>query len=115
MSSTKRFALSSAAICIALVAFLASTSSAYATMLPGITPEGVPVFTNSVKVRLNKSGRLRAFSNGQGKDFTLWDGSTLRSGFGIFDLRTTVDAMAEPLAARFKSKAKDQTSEYSTR
>jgi hypothetical protein len=106
MSSTKRFALSSAAICIALVAFLASTSSAYATSLPGITPEGVPVFTNSVKVRLNKSGRLRAFSNGQGKDFTLWDGSTLRSGFGIFDLRTTVDANGKTTGGTVQIKGK---------
>jgi hypothetical protein len=91
MSSTKRFALSSAAACIALVAFLASTTSAYALSLPGITPSGTPVFINSVKVRLNKNGGLRAFSNGAGKDFTLFDGSSVRSGFGIFDLRTTVD------------------------
>lgn len=52
---------------------------------------GTPVFINSVKVRLNKNGGLRAFSNGSGKDFTLFDGSSVRSGFGVFDLRTTVD------------------------
>ena len=92
MSSTKRFALSSAAACVALVAFLASTTSAYALALPGITPSGAPVFINSVKVRLNKNGGLRAFSNGLGKDFSLYDGSTTRSGFGIFNLRTNVDA-----------------------
>ena len=91
MSSTKRFALSSAAACIALVAFLASTTSAYALSLPGITPSGAPVFINAVKVRLNKNGGLRIWSNGQGKTFSFYDGSSLRSGFGLFDLRTTVD------------------------
>lgn len=88
MSSTKRFALPLAAVCIA---FLAGTSSSYALSLPGITPSGTPVFINSVKVRLNKNGGLRIFSNGQGKDFSFFDGSSVRTGFGLFDLRTSVD------------------------
>lgn len=91
MSTIKRFALPSAAACIALFAFLASTTSAYALALPGITPSGVPVFINSVKVRLNSNGKLRIFTNGQGKDFSLYDGNSFRSGTGIFDLRTNVD------------------------
>lgn len=91
MSSTKRLALPLAAACIALFAFLASTTSAYALALPGITPSGTPVFLNSVKVRLNKNGGLRIFTNGQGKGFSLYDGDSFRSGTGIFDLRTTVD------------------------
>jgi hypothetical protein len=92
MSSIKRFALPLAAACITMVAFLAGTTSAYALSLQGITPSGTPVFINSVKVRLNKNGGLRAFSNGQGKTFSFFDGSSLRTGFGLFDLRTTVDS-----------------------
>ena len=91
MSSIKRFALSLAAASFVLVAFLATTTSAYALVLPGITPSGTPVFINSVKVRLNKNGGLRAFSNGQGKTFSLFDGTSVRSAFGLFDLRTNID------------------------
>lgn len=81
-----------AAAGIVLVAFLASTSSAYAFQLPGITESGQPIFINSVKVRLNKNGGLRIFSNGQSKAFSLFDGtSSTTVPFGLFDLRTTVD------------------------
>jgi len=92
MSSIKGFALPLAAATFALVAFFATTSSAYAFALPGITPSGNPVFINSVKVRLNKNGGLRIFSNGLSKSFGLNVGGNIETAFGLFDLRTTVDA-----------------------
>ena len=106
MSSIKRFALPLAAACITMVAFLAGTTSAYALSLPGITPSGVPVFMNNVKVRLNKNGGLRAFSNGQGKTFSFFDGSSLRTGLGYLICAQMSTRMATSRAAQYRSKVR---------
>jgi len=92
MSSIKRFALPLSAACISLLAFLATGTSAYALSLPGITPSGAPVFMNPVKVRYNaKNQTLKAWTNGSGRDFSLWDGSTLYAARGSLTLNASVD------------------------
>jgi hypothetical protein len=91
MSSIKRFALPLSAACISLLAFLATGTSAYALVLDGITPSGQPVFMNPVKVRYNpKNETLKAWTNGSGREFSLWDGSTLYAARGSLTLNASV-------------------------
>jgi hypothetical protein len=92
MSSIKRFALPTTAACISLVTFLFAGNSALALQLPGITPSGQPVFMNPVKVRYNaKNQTFKAWTNGSGRDFSLWDGSNLYAARGSLTLSASVD------------------------
>jgi len=91
MSSINRFALPAAAVCVSLLAILAS-NSASALQIEGITPSGQPVYMNPVKVRYNaKNNTFKAWTNGSGRDFSLWDGSDLYAARGSLTLNASVD------------------------
>lgn len=90
--SIKRFALPATAACISLLAFLVGNTTAFALQLPGITESGQPVFMNPVKVRYNaKNNTFKAWTNGSGRDFSLWDGTNLYAARGSLTLNATVD------------------------
>jgi len=105
MTSIKRVTLPLAAVCIALGAFLASTTGAYAFALPDINDSGKPVFINSVKVRVNtKNQTVKVFTNGSGRGFQLFDGTNFISGSGSFTLnaRYTGDGIFESGTVQIK-------------
>jgi len=90
MSLINRLTASLVLTGVLLISVLAS-SNASAVSIPGLTPSGIPLFSNDVTVRINK-GKVMIHTNGESKLFTVFTPSPIYGTKGNFSLTTSFNS-----------------------